>query len=1170
MSSIIQSRGPRADKGSSDSRPQLLDNAGRNVTPKPFSQPPPAGAAPPALPPAGGAPPSAPNSVAHSENDDAASAGGFTEDGDGASEAEGGDEGGDAEAAARAAAARAAAARASAAAAASPLQSAGGPRAKQRRERLTEAELDALVTLQLHESETTILFSLAQQRVLQDSDQHKVAAIANERYDAACSAIAKGGPELYPSRGVQTIDTPVKNKYVSVVPPASRSTDAQADSWDIFDVVTMGRDSGGSADAGGGAVAAAASAKAGATALDKVVESMVMSSLAAPGCLVDADASVKILPPPPPVGAGAKGKGAKGKGVVGSSSSSSSNSSSSSSSSTAAAGASSSMAASAAQKSSVAASSTVPVPAAAATAAVPAAASAAAPPKAEEVDPATEALQAVKAAAAASWASSGDDDGEEVSLTTSSAPLDATHHHKAHAPASKLAAATAAADTAAAAIASSSAASEVADDELEDGAGPLEIATQVQATRVLGSRSLLDTLGLVERAIQQNLYQASHRLYRSGPAQDLLERMLDAGLKSGHAGAAAVIESNRAASAKGAGGAAGAGKYGFVEGSAEEAEAEAEGAAEKTVTDAVKDGEDCAEGKAGEDAGAGDVGSSAAVAAAAGAVASEPADESVAPLAKTAPGLLKLWTYTCDAVAGLNVSAMVWNRANRDLLAVSYGPYDFAQAYTGKGCIALWNLSNPEFPQAILHAPDGAGVTAIDFSKANPSLLVAGLYDGSVCVYDVAKVLAGTSDGWPELCSDQLVPGTHTEAVWQVKWVETPNAEAGSENIVSISTDGKVLEWQTKKGLTFEPLMVLKRARSAPEPGGSAGQAATAAGSKEGKEVKESSGAGSDALGATDSEGLLSRTASGLAFDFSPTDSSQYVVGTEDGLLARCSTSYAEQYLDVVQAHSGPVNRVRLSPFLPSACLTASSDWTVRLWRVNLGGQQAAGASGAMRPLTFSTDGVHEAIADVAWSPSVATRFASVARDGQVQIWDASVLQPLLDVPLTVDEGSWRAELAKEAEAREAELQRLLEEERNRRRAEEEGVEEDEDFEKDVLTVVRRQQARAAAGAAEPNPDEDEDAAARAFEQAQAAAVAAAFARGPPRKKLSCVLFADNTHVLLTGDASGAVDVFRIQGIVGVGGNEDVLSTTTSVPSVGSEPYEAQLEQLDKVLATMV
>jgi hypothetical protein len=72
--------------------------------------------------------------------------------------------------------------------------------------------------------------------------------------------------------------------------------------------------------------------------------------------------------------------------------------------------------------------------------------------------------------------------------------------------------------------------------------------------------------------------------------------------------------------------------------------------------------------------------------------------------------------------------------------------------------------------------------------------------------------------------------------------------------------------------------------------------------------------------------------------------------------------------------------------------------------------------------------------------------------------------------------------------------------------------------------------------------------------------------RLPPRKKLSCVLFADNTHVLLTGDASGNVDVYRL---VGMGhGSDDALggSGGTAAAAVGSEEHEAQLEALRTVL----
>ena len=66
--------------------------------------------------------------------------------------------------------------------------------------------------------------------------------------------------------------------------------------------------------------------------------------------------------------------------------------------------------------------------------------------------------------------------------------------------------------------------------------------------------------------------------------------------------------------------------------------------------------------------------------------------------------------------------------------------------------------------------------------------------------------------------------------------------------------------------------------------------------------------------------------------------------------MAQCSTSYSEQYLSTLQAHAGPVSRLRLSPFLSHALLTASADWTVRLWNLQVGGGAAARLRRHARP----------------------------------------------------------------------------------------------------------------------------------------------------------------------------------------------------------------------------
>lgn len=54
--------------------------------------------------------------------------------------------------------------------------------------------------------------------------------------------------------------------------------------------------------------------------------------------------------------------------------------------------------------------------------------------------------------------------------------------------------------------------------------------------------------------------------------------------------------------------------------------------------------------------------------------------------------------------------------------------------------------------------------------------------------------------------------------------------------------------------------------------------------------------------------------ASGLCIDISDQDPSTYVIGTDEGLIHRCSTSYNEQYLDTYLGHTAPVNRVSITP----------------------------------------------------------------------------------------------------------------------------------------------------------------------------------------------------------------------------------------------------------------
>lgn len=83
----------------------------------------------------------------------------------------------------------------------------------------------------------------------------------------------------------------------------------------------------------------------------------------------------------------------------------------------------------------------------------------------------------------------------------------------------------------------------------------------------------------------------------------------------------------------------------------------------------------------------------------------------------------------------------------------------------------------------------------------------------------------------------------------------------------------------------------------------------------------------------------LASLASGLALDFSPHDPFLFAVGTEEGGVHLCCTAYAGEYARSFEGHALAVLRVRFSPFCSETLLSASADWTLKVW--NTGKNQA-------------------------------------------------------------------------------------------------------------------------------------------------------------------------------------------------------------------------------------
>ncbi|PNW75678.1 hypothetical protein CHLRE_12g536550v5 [Chlamydomonas reinhardtii] len=297
--------------------------------------------------------------------------------------------------------------------------------------------------------------------------------------------------------------------------------------------------------------------------------------------------------------------------------------------------------------------------------------------------------------------------------------------------------------------------------------------------------------------------------------------------------------------------------------------------------------------------------------------------------------LLPLWRFVSDKSKRRQVTSICWNPLYDDMFAVGYGSYEFLKQ--ASGLINIYSLKNPSHPEYTFHTE--SGVMCVHFHPEFANLLAVGCYDGSVLVYDV------------RLKKDEPIyqasvrTGKHNDPVWQIYW--QPDDAQKSLQFVSISSDGAVNLWTlTKSELIPECLMKLRVVR---------------AGETSEEEDPNASG-----------------PAGGCCMDFCkmPGQESIYLVGTEEGAIHRCSKAYSSQYLSTYVSHHLAVYAVHWNNIHPSMFLSASADWTIKLWDVH-----------DPKRAVMNFD-LNDSIGDVSWAPYSATVFAAVTDDGRVHVFD--------------------------------------------------------------------------------------------------------------------------------------------------------------------------------------
>ncbi|XP_019396651.1 PREDICTED: WD repeat-containing protein 34 [Crocodylus porosus] len=145
----------------------------------------------------------------------------------------------------------------------------------------------------------------------------------------------------------------------------------------------------------------------------------------------------------------------------------------------------------------------------------------------------------------------------------------------------------------------------------------------------------------------------------------------------------------------------------------------------------------------------------------------------------------------------LQVTSISWN-ATGSVVACSYGRLDDGDWSTEKSYVCTWNLDrrglNLQHPDLVVDVP--SSVMCLSFHPSEPSLIAGGLFSGEVMVWDTSRI----ED--PLIWRTGMTDDTHTDPVYQVKqkveWMQDLKHSYHFQ-VLSISTDGKVLVWQTER-----------------------------------------------------------------------------------------------------------------------------------------------------------------------------------------------------------------------------------------------------------------------------------------------------------------------------------------------------------------------------------
>ncbi|CAH0397868.1 unnamed protein product [Chilo suppressalis] len=292
------------------------------------------------------------------------------------------------------------------------------------------------------------------------------------------------------------------------------------------------------------------------------------------------------------------------------------------------------------------------------------------------------------------------------------------------------------------------------------------------------------------------------------------------------------------------------------------------------------------------------------------------------------------------------VSSISWTAEDDTKMVVAYcnRKYPIVGPVNSTFSCYVWDLENPHSP--LLEFIPPTALWQLVCSPVTPSVIIGGLNDGRVCVFDIRDSQA------PVLISPMYL--AHRDPVTSLIYMQSRvNTE-----FFSGSTDGMIKWWDIRDvNQPTDSLMMTIRV----PPGEPASLAY--------------------------SEGLS-------VLQFERTIPTKFLCGTDTGFVVnvnRKGKTPSEIMSAIYSAHTGPVKALHRSPCIMKMFITCG-DWTINIWSDDVHTSPIITGS----PQRYQPN-------DVAWAPQRYSCFMAVTSNGNFQYWDLlrRYREPIITLPLT-------------------------------------------------------------------------------------------------------------------------------------------------------------------------